>query len=98
MLFSLLDRSIGHFRRYSKKSLKALTPPNLLLVDSYYLDSVGFFASLLNRVALRLPLPSRRQVWFWDRILVRASRVVDPLLMYTFGKTVVMVWKRRHDS
>ncbi len=93
-LYSPFDRAIGHFRRYSKRSLLALTPPGVRVVEAYYLDSVGLLASLVNRFALRAAMPTSAQIRFWDSVLVRLSRILDPLLRRTLGKTVVVVWRR----
>jgi SAM-dependent methyltransferase len=93
-LFSPFDRSVGHFRRYSRRGLLALAPPGLDVVAVRYLDSVGLLASLGNRLLLRSDLPGARQIWFWDRFMVPLSRLVDPLLAYRIGKSVLAVWRR----
>ncbi|QDV34062.1 class I SAM-dependent methyltransferase [Tautonia plasticadhaerens] len=94
-LFTPFDRAIGHHRRYSKRSLAALTPPGLEPVRLDYLDSAGLLASLGNRLVLRSAMPGPRQVAFWDRYLVRASRVLDPMLGHHVGKSVLGIWRRR---
>jgi SAM-dependent methyltransferase len=93
-LFTPFDRAIGHFRRYTARSLKALSPPGLGLERLFYLDAVGLLASLGNRLLLRQEMPSARQIRVWDRFLVPLSRWVDPLLGYRLGKTVVAVWRK----
>jgi SAM-dependent methyltransferase len=94
-LFSAFDRSIGHHRRYTRRSLAAIGPGSLELVKLIYLDSVGLLASLANRVLLRSPMPTRRQIAVWDRLLVPASRAIDPILGGAVGKSVFAVWRRR---
>jgi hypothetical protein len=59
-----------------------------------YLDAVGMLASTANRLLLKQSTPSPAQIALWDRALVTASRVVDPLLGYTLGKSVLGVWRR----
>ena len=93
-LYSEFDSSVGHVRRYDRHSLGALSPQGFSVVDSKYLDSVGLVASLGNRFILHSPMPSRRQLWIWDKILVRLSRVVDPLLRYSIEKSILFVWQR----
>ena len=93
-LFSPFDQAIGHYRRYTRSSLEALTPEGLIKVRSVYLDSVGLLASLGNRLILSQSMPSRRQIAFWDKFLVRCSRLVDPLVGYSLGKSVLTVWNR----
>jgi SAM-dependent methyltransferase len=91
-LFSPFDSAIGHFRRYTKRSLSELAPPGLKLARLEYLDSVGLLASGANRFLLRSSSPHLGQIRFWDRFLVRASRMIDPLLAYSVGKSVLGVW------
>jgi hypothetical protein len=92
-LFTAFDRAIGHYRRYSASSLRALAPPNCRLVSCRMLDSVGFFASLANRLLLGSATPSAKQIAFWDKILVPISRALDPPLGYSFGKSILARWK-----
>ena len=94
-LFTPFDQAIGHCRRYTRGTLKALTPPELELVWLGYLDSVGMMASLANKVLLKQSMPTPRQIAFWDRVLVRSSEWVDPVLRFQVGKSVLGIWQRR---
>ena len=94
LLFSEFDRSVGHYRRYTRASLAAVMPASLRQVRLRYIDSVGFMASLANRALLRQELPSRRQIALWDRVMIPVSRVLDPLLVHSFGRSVVAVYER----
>lgn len=93
-LFSEFDRAIGHFRRYDRRSLAALAPAGTELVALTYLDSVGWLASLANRLLLRRSLPTPAQIRVWDGVLVPLSGVLDRLLLGRFGKSVLAVWRR----
>jgi SAM-dependent methyltransferase len=93
-LYSPFDRAIGHCRRYSRASFGALAGPGLERVRLDYLDSVGLLASLGNRVLLRSDMPKPSQIAFWDNVLVRASRFLDPILGHGVGKSVLAVWKK----
>jgi hypothetical protein len=88
------DDAIGHHRRYDRASLRAVIPDGFEIVRLCYLDSIGLFASLANRLFLREAHPSFAQIRFWDRVLVPASRLVDPLLGHRFGKSVLGVFRR----
>ena len=92
-LFTPFDRSIGHCRRYSRATLQAVSPPGLKLVWLGYLDAVGFFASLANKLLLRQAIPTPQQIAFWDRVLVRTSTWIDPILGNRAGKSVLGVWQ-----
>src|SRR5258708_8340653 len=47
-LFTPFDKAIGHYRRYTKNSLRSIAPQGLREVKCIYLDSAGFLASLGN--------------------------------------------------
>jgi 2-polyprenyl-3-methyl-5-hydroxy-6-metoxy-1,4-benzoquinol methylase len=93
-LYSDFDAAIGHFRRYSRKDLLALGPPNLRVERARYLDSIGMLASAANRVLLRSASPTLAQVKLWDRVMVRLSRWTDPCLGFNLGKSVLVVWRK----
>ena len=94
-LFTPFDAAIGHHRRYSKRGLLRLAPPQLNLVDVRMIDSFGLLASLGNRLLLRSSMPSEEQILLWDRVLVPLSRVGDRLSLHRIGKSVLVVWCRR---
>ena len=92
-LYAPFDAAVGHFRRYSRASLRAAaTRFGLREVDVAYLDSVGLLASSANRLLLRQSLPTARQIAIWDRLMVPLSRVLDPVLAHRIGKSIVGIW------
>ena len=91
-LFSPFDRSIGHERRYDRRALSALSPASCQIVRTRMLDSAGFLLSLGNRVVMRSPMPTKGQIWVWDKVFVPASRCLDRLTGFRFGKSILMVW------
>ncbi|HEX2608718.1 MAG TPA: class I SAM-dependent methyltransferase [Flavisolibacter sp.] len=93
-LFSEFDQSIGHYRRYAASELKQLTPPDLELLQLEYLDSLGFFASFMNKYLLRQSYPTVSQLRFWDRTLIPVSRLADRVTGHTFGKSILAVWEK----
>jgi SAM-dependent methyltransferase len=93
-LYSTFDQAVGHYRRYSKKDISRLSSPQLALRQVFFLDSVGFFASIANRLFLKESLPSPSQLALWDRVLVPMSEYADQLFGATFGKTIVFIWQR----
>lgn len=92
-LFTPFDHAVGHVRRYTKKTLRAAAPSGLELERCRYLDSVGLLASLGNRLLLRQAHPSKAQILLWDRVFVRLSRILDPLIGWRVGKSVLAVWR-----
>lgn len=92
-LYSKFDRHIGHYRRYTKASLREIAPATLTCVKLIYLDSVGMILSLANRLLIDTAHPTEGQVRIWDRYVVPLSRCIDPLLRSKLGKTIVGVWR-----
>ena len=94
LLFSPFDRALGHFRRYTSGTLAAAMPSTLTPRLSIYLDSVGFCASLANRICLRQSMPTLRQVEFWDRRIIPLSKVIDKAVCHAFGRSIVAIYQR----
>lgn len=92
-LFTPFDAEIGHFRRYSRRSLRKISPPNLDLEALFYLDACGIALSTANRLLLRQSMPTRAQIGVWDKWVIPVSRVLDPILGYSLGKSIVGVWR-----
>ena len=93
-LYSPFDQAVGHHRRYTRASLRASVDSRLETVSEIYLDSVGLLAALANKLLLRASAPSDAQVKLWDGLMVRMSAMLDPMLCYTAGKTVVGVYRK----
>jgi cyclopropane fatty-acyl-phospholipid synthase-like methyltransferase len=94
-LFSPFDKAIGHYRRYNKKMLQQITPDELTMKSSRYYDTIGFFASVVNKLFLRQKYPTMKQVLFWDRWMVPVSKVTDKLCFHTFGKSIIGIWEKK---
>ena len=92
-LFSAFDEAVGHYRRYTRRSIAQIGPPNTHSARFSYLDSAGVLVSLANRAILGQRTPSARQILFWDRLLVPVSRRLDPLLGSRVGKSILAVWR-----
>ncbi|MHC8604044.1 GtrA family protein [Arenicellales bacterium IMCC58067] len=52
---------------------------------------LGFLA---NKLILTSDTPTVGQIKFWDRVMVRVSRLADPLLGYSFGKSILIVLRK----
>ena len=92
-LYSAFDAAIGHYRRYTKSALISVVPSELAPGLLLSLDSVGLIASLSNRLLFRQAIPTAGQIAFWDRVLVRLSKALDPTLRYSLGKSLLGIWR-----
>jgi len=93
-LFTPFDAAIGHYRRYTKSSLRSIAPRGLREKKCIYLDSVGLLASLANRLFLRSPTPSKAQIRFWDRSMVPISTFADRALGCAIGRSILVIWQK----
>ena len=91
VLFMDIQRRWG---RYTKLTLAAVFPPSLRRLELFYLDSLGMIASLTNRYFLRQNAPNAGQVRFWDSKIIPVSRVLDPLLLHSIGRSVIAVYEK----
>jgi SAM-dependent methyltransferase len=98
-LYSAFDAAIGHYRRYDRVSIESLLRKSgsLEMVRFAYFDCLGVVLSLGNRWVNRQSLPSRRQLLFWDRVVLPLSRRLDSLLNYRVGKSFVAVATRGNE-
>lgn len=93
-LFSPFDRAIGHERRYTRTSLRAVFPAELRYVASFYADALGAALSFTNALLLKQSMPTRRQILFWDRVIIPLSCMIDPLVGRSFGRSIIAVYAK----
>lgn len=93
-MYSPFDKAIGHYRRYTRRMLRRITPQGTEIAHLRYYDSMGFFAGWVNRILLRQKYPTKKQIQFWDSWMIPVSRVVDKIVLHSFGKAVIGVWKK----
>ena len=92
-LYGDFDANVGHFRRYSIATLRSVVPAQLHCMSLQYLDCVGLLASAWARFGPTKGQPSSRQITLWDKLMVPFSRLLDPILGYRVGKSVLGVWE-----
>jgi Methyltransferase domain len=92
-LWTSLDDKVKHCRRYRRAGLERLVcSAELSLLESGYVDSLGFFAALVFKMfGNRRGDLSAPAFAFYDCCLVPLSRGLDPLFRGLFGKNVYVV-------
>jgi SAM-dependent methyltransferase len=93
-LYSSFDKALGHYRRYTLRTLADIVPPSLRVRELTYLDCMAFLLSLGNRMLLRQSVPNAAQIQLWDRVFVPISRVLDPVCSGVIGRSVLGVWEK----
>ncbi len=94
-LYSPFDKAIGHYRRYTKKTLSRISPFGTNPIQIKYYDNIGFFAAFMNKLLLKQRYPSIKQVLFWDRWMVPVSKITDNIFFHSFGKSIIGIWKKQ---
>ena len=91
ILFTAMDRKVGHLRRYRRGPLVALlAAAGLRAVEARYVDSLGFAAALLYRaIGNHSGEIDRRALKIYDRLVFPASRAADLLLSRWLGKNLL---------
>ncbi len=97
LLFSSMDRKVGHVRRYRRASLRrVLEGAGLEVGRVRYADSAGFFATLaFKALGNDSGEIDRRALVAYDRVAFPVSRAADRLLDRVVGKNVVATGRRR---
>ncbi len=94
-LMGPIDRNSGHYRRYTRQSLRALASRTGLKVQRIsFMNAVGFFGWWVNARLLKKESQSARQIDFFDRWLVPAISRVESVLPPPFGQSLIAVLSR----
>jgi len=91
------DKSIGHFRRYSKPGLeKQLTAAGLQIVSSSYFNLPGFFGWWLNKLIGRTPSDTlvKTQISLYDRFIVPWWSRLEESFTLPFGQSIIVIGRK----
>jgi hypothetical protein len=96
ILYSIMDKEIGHVRRYTRSELKEKVNVAGFSIQSITYDEfLGFFASVVVKIVgykNRANLGSKNSLVFYDRIIYPISRVFDLLgFRYIVGKNLILI-------
>lgn len=92
VLYSAMDRAVGHYRRYTRASLERVArEAGLTVVRSGYADSLGFPASLALRARGGDGSLSGFAVRTYDSLIFPFSQALDGICGRFFGKNVWLV-------
>tara|TARA_B110000503_G_C7152301_1_gene415757 strand:+ start:2216 stop:2944 length:729 start_codon:yes stop_codon:yes gene_type:complete len=101
-LFSGMDHSVGHYRRYEKKELiNKCLKAGFKINKIYYDDSIGYFASLMLKIITRNKnmshetLLNTKTLKLYDKFILPISLFIDFLgFKKLFGKNIVVVCEK----
>lgn len=97
-LWTGLDDSVGHFRRYNRKELNSkLLESGFKVCILRYCDSIGGILALVFKLITKSKsesLPSNKSLWIYDRMLFSLNKITDLFFNRFFGKNIFAVAKK----
>lgn len=99
LIWSRMDERVGHHRRYSAPDIQnKLVAAGFRVMQWHYVDSLGFFASLLFKlIGSKDGEVSSRALKLYDRYCFPLSLLVDRLLGKWVGKNIFIAAMRESD-
>ncbi|MEI7594305.1 MAG: class I SAM-dependent methyltransferase [Bacteroidota bacterium] len=101
-LFSNHDRSVGHYRRYNKKTLKSIVDQEKYTIEKlWYQDPIGIIGSLYYFKHKKIKLKSKdgirlvkKQGQIYDKYIIPFERFLEKYIKFPFGLSLTMVLKK----
>ncbi|MGD0579907.1 MAG: methyltransferase domain-containing protein [Bryobacteraceae bacterium] len=90
-----IDRLLGHYRRYSRRSMRQLAAATGFRVTTLrFMNTVGFFGWWVNAHIFRRTEQSEAQIRVFDRYIVPLLRRVETALPPPFGQSLFVVLEK----
>ena len=91
-LYGPIDRNLGHYRRYNRRSLRALAEATGLRIRKLrFMNTIGFFGWWANSHIFRREAQSLAQIEFFDRYIVPAMSRVEDVVPPPYGQSLLAV-------
>jgi hypothetical protein len=95
MLMSKFDKAVGHHRRYTKKSARALLKLNgLAIIETSYVNSIGWLAWLVGMRLLKLTPRDGLILKIWDRVVIPIFSTIESWVSPPFGQSILIVGRK----
>ena len=91
-LFGPIDRNLGHYRRYTRRSVEEMAErAGLKVVRVRFMNTVGFFGWWVNARVFRREAQSAGQIEVFDRAIVPALSRLEAIVPPPFGQSLIAV-------
>lgn len=96
ILYTGMDARVGHVRRYTRATLvDSVRSAGFVVGQVAYVDSIGFFATLLFKLAANKDgNVGRTALKLYDRLVFPLSRALDVVARHWFGKNLLLVARK----
>jgi SAM-dependent methyltransferase len=97
ILYSSMDRKVGHHRRYTRRSLQALADEcKIPVLACRYSDSMGYFATIVYKMlGSQDGEINMTALVIYDRLVFPISRILDALTWRIFGKNAYILLQKQ---
>jgi SAM-dependent methyltransferase len=94
-LYGPIDKHLGHYRRYTRDSVRQLAAnAGLEVSNARYMNTVGFFGWWANSHIFRRNIQSAAQIGIFDRYIVPVSARLEDLVSPPFGQSLLVVLRK----
>ena len=94
-LYGPIDYHLGHYRRYTKRSLSlAARAAGLEVVSARYLNLPGFFGWWANSRVFGRKAQSAAQISLFDRFVVPVTSLIEDIVPPPFGQSVLATLRK----
>jgi len=95
-LYGSVDRSLGHYRRYNRKSLiPKVRQAGFEVERVFYMNMIGMAGWLLNNRILGWREESARQIGFFDRFVAPWAESLERLIQPPVGLSLISVCRKK---
>ena len=95
LLYNGFDKELEHFRRYTRRSLRALFDAQQFeIIKSWYFNLAGILGWFVSGTILRKKTLPAGQLSFYNK-LVPIFRIADRLTLNKIGLSVITVGKKK---
>lgn len=95
-IYGKLDENVGHYRRYTKATLrKVLEENNFEIKKIYYMNFIGFFGWYFNAKFLKRGYTPELQSSFFDNFFVPLEKAIEKIIKPPIGQSVVAIAVKR---
>jgi 2-polyprenyl-3-methyl-5-hydroxy-6-metoxy-1,4-benzoquinol methylase len=94
-LYGPIDRNLGHYRRYRRRSLaKLANAAGLEIRKLHYVNAAGFFGWWVNARVLKRETQSETQIAIFDRWMVPVVSALEGAIPPPFGQSLLAVLRK----
>lgn len=99
ILMSKFDKAVGHHRRYTKRTARALLEDNGFdIVKLEYVNSVGWFAWLFGMRLLNITPSDGPLLKTWDKLIIPVVSKIESWISPPFGQSILIVGQKSNKE